>query len=237
VSEHLRELFADAAEPRMGDDARVGAVLQAGRELRRRRRALGALAATLLLTAGGVAFRLVALPSEAPRTALVLGCTEDTATRGARTVHGGPAGVSLSVVNTSGGVAEVVAGGTKVLALPGRSVVTLPLASGESTVRCGRGEAVRVRVPERATGACRRQAAGSDADIRSGDLAEQSRAWMGSLPPGARVVDASDDGGPLRRIQVRSHGAVMAEALWHELPGGTTWQLVALARCATPSHE
>jgi hypothetical protein len=36
----------------------------------------------------------------------------------------------------------------------------------------------------------------------------------------------------LRRVQVRSAGEVVAEALWHEMPGAGDWQLESLSRCS-----
>jgi len=231
VNDDLRRLLHDAADSTWDDDVRASAALYAGQRLRRRRQLRGATVATVLCTA--ITGTVLVLKAPTPTSAvLVLGCTEDLASQGNRTVDGSLSGTSIEVSNSTGGVAEVVANGTSALALPGRSVVTLPLTPGLNTVRCGSGEAVRVRVSDPKAGACRNAPVGTDSDIQSGDLDQLTRARIGAVSPASAMVDSGGGNGPLRRVQLRSHDAVVAEALWHELPGGAAWQLQSLTRCS-----
>jgi hypothetical protein len=69
------------------------------------------------------------------------------------------------------------------------------------------------------------------ATVQSGEISDLTREQLGRLPVGA-VVDASTSSSPLRRVQVRASGEVVAEALWHEMPGGGDWQLESLSRCS-----
>lgn len=57
-------------------------------------------------------------------------------------VTAGVGGVTLTVDNPTAEVLTVRAGGASVLAVPGPSEVTLPLASGQVTVQCGSGTPV-----------------------------------------------------------------------------------------------
>jgi hypothetical protein len=46
------------------------------------------------------------------------------------------------------------------------------------------------------------------------------------------VVTASAAASPLRHVLVRAGGAVVAEAVWHAMPGESDWHLESLSRCS-----
>jgi hypothetical protein len=228
--DQLRRLLQDAAVPTWDDDVRASSALYAGhRAVTRRHRVVGAMG-TAVLAAGVVVALLPA--RETPATDVVLGCEAGTGTTGSGVVTGGVDGVTVAVSNPTHDVLSVVAGGRTVLALPGRSSVTLPLAAGTSTVRCGSGAPVRLTVQHlSAQRACSSVGTALLARVESGALDELTRAQVGALPSGA-VVDTSAPGSPVRRVVVRHAGHVLAEAVWREMPTGSSWQLESVSRCS-----
>jgi hypothetical protein len=68
-------------------------------------------------------------------------------------------------------------------------------------------------------------------DVERGRVEQLTLARLGALPPGA-VVTASAAASPLRHVLVRAGGAVVAEAVWHAMPGESDWHLESLSRCS-----
>ena len=226
--EQLRRLMAGAAEPGLDDDVRAAAALVAGHDLVRARRTRYGVVGAAALTALGAA--LLVPHRSAPASDVVLGCAQGVGTAGAGRVTAGIDGVTLSVDNPTGQVLTVTGGSSSVMALPGSTQVTLPVASGE-TVRCGGGAPVRLTVeqPSR-SGSCASVLTAAAATVESGEISALTRSQLIGLPRGS-VVDAPDSTSQLRRVQVRAAGKVVGEALWHELPGGGDWQLESVSRC------
>lgn len=215
------EAFRSVPEPVLDDEVRALRALHAGRVRRssRRRHGAAAVAAAALSVAGVV----LLLPSTAPDTSVVVACAGSSG-QGVGAAAAG--GVALHVRNTTTSVQRVSAGSTTALAMPGDSTVTLPLAAGQVDVRCGTGPAVHLTVA--GTGGCR--AAQTFADVvETGPLADLTLARLGAVPAGA-VVDTGS--GDRRVVRVRSGDRVIAEAVWHALPGDMDWQLQSLARCS-----
>ncbi|MCU1602503.1 MAG: hypothetical protein JWO22_3212 [Frankiales bacterium] len=226
--EQVRRLMAGAASPALDDDVRAAAALFAGHQLVRTRRTRHWVLGATALAAVGVVV-LIPRPS-APATDVVLGCAQGVGTAGAGLVTGGIDGVTLAVDNPTREVLTVTGGTSSVMALPGTTQVTLPVATGQ-TVRCGSGAPVRLTVQEATrSGSCASVLTAAAATVENGEISALTRSQLSGLPQGS-VVDASDDSTPLRRVQVRAAGKVVAEALWHELPGGGDWQLESVSRC------
>jgi hypothetical protein len=227
----LRALLAGAATPAYDDDVRASTALYAGHRLVRRRRlrsrVTGAAAAAVL--AAGASVVLLPLRS-APATDVVLGCAPGAGSSGAGLATGGVDGVTLSVSNPTSDVLAVTAGRASVLALPGRSAVTLPLPAGTTDVRCGSGDPVRLTVQHlsRQSG-CASVATALASQVQTGDPGALTATELGALPTGATIDTTGAS--PLRRVQVRAAGRVLAEAVWHEMPTGSSWQLESISRC------
>lgn len=229
--QELARLLRGAAEPAWDDDVRAASALYAGQRLRTRRRRQGAVGAGLSLTVLAAAAVVTLLPApSAPVTDVVLGCSPGVGTAGEGVLAAGAEGVTLAVSNPTHDVLPVRVGSATVLAVPGSSQVTLPLTAGHTTVRCGAGAPVSLTVQRTVAAPCTRVAAALGTDVERGRLDELTRARLGVLPKGA-VVDASSAASPVRHVQVRSAGAVVAEAVWHEMPGEGDWHLESLSRC------
>jgi hypothetical protein len=71
---------------------------------------------------------------------------------------------------------------------------------------------------------------GSAFDVERGRVEQLTIGRLATPPPGA-VVNASPTSSPLRHVQVRSGDALVAEAVWHEMPGESDWHLESLSRC------
>lgn len=228
----LRRLLHDAATTAWDDEVRATSAVYAGRRRLSRNRTRATLA-------GGLAVALVAgfgavtlLPTGSPDVSVVLGCAAGVGTQGRGVAAGTSDGVTLSVSNPTSEVLPVTAGGTTAFAVPGTSQVTLPLGTGRSTVRCGTGSSVVVTVqPTQLAGHCTSTSSALSSAVDRGALVDLTRARLGDLPAGA-VVDAVTSTSPLRHVQVRAGGAVVAEAVWHEMPGDDDWHLESLSRCS-----
>ena len=226
-----RDLFAHAGEPLVDDEVRALSALYRGRQLVRARRlrrvAGGVSSAGLIAAIGGL---LVLTPSSSTTVDLVLGCAVGVGNSGNGTVPGGLDGVTLTVENPTATVALVSANGVSALAMPGRTQVTLPLASG-AEVRCGRGDPLRlsVRAQPRAS-ECTSVETGPLADVYVGGVGDLTRAQIGGLPNGS-IFDEGPSAGARRSVQVHSEGRVVAGAVWHALPVPGTWQLESVTRC------
>ena len=229
--QELARLLRGAAEPAWDDEVRASSALYAGQRLRTRRRRQGAAGAALALTvlAGAAVVTLLPAPSS-PATDVVLGCSPGVGTSGEGVLASGLEGVTLAVSNPTGEVLPVTAGAATVLAVPGSSQVTLPVTAGRTTVRCGSGAPVSLTVQPVLAARCTLVPAALGSDVERGRLDDLTRARLGALPRGA-VVDASSAATPVRHVQVRSAGAVLAEAVWHEMPGDGDWHLESLSRC------
>jgi hypothetical protein len=227
--EQLRHLLRASAEPRLDDEVRAVTALFAGRS--RQRRTTAGIVVGVAAAALGVGATISLLPKgSGPATDVVLGCAAGVGTVGRGLVTSGLDGVTLAVDNPTGEVLTVSGGSREVLALPGASQVTLPLASG-TTLRCGTGSAVRLTVRHvAATGQCSSVATAGATTVQRGEVSALTRAELGTLPFGA-VVDPDGTDGALRHVQVRSAGKVVAEAVWHAMPAVGDWQLESLSRC------
>jgi hypothetical protein len=231
-ADELRALLSGAAAPAWDDEVRASSALYEGHQLvqrRTRRRRVTGLAGAAVL---GAAVLVALVPhTSTPTTDVVLGCSPGTGTSGAGLATGGVDGVTLAVRNTTHDVMAVTAGGTSVLALPGTSAVTLPLTAGTTSVRCGSGAPVRLTVQHlsRQSG-CASVETALASRVESGDLDALTRSQVGALPAGA-TVDAPSAASPVRRVQVRASGRVVAEAVWHEMPAAGSWQLESISRC------
>ncbi|MDX6266197.1 MAG: hypothetical protein QOD70_937 [Frankiales bacterium] len=231
--DQLRALLPGAAQPGWDDEVRASSALYAGQSFARARQRRHLLVGAMGVATLGAATIVVLVPHAAtPATDVVLGCAAGIGTSGAGLVTGGLDGVTLAVSNPTRQVLTVTGGHSSVLALPGTSQVTLPLSSGTSTIRCGDGSPVRLTVQHlRRPADCASVGTAQAATVQSGEISALTREQLGTLPEGA-VVDASSGSSPLRRVQVRSAGEVVAEALWHEMPGAGDWQLESLSRCS-----
>ena len=216
------EALHRASEPVLDDEVRALAALHAGR-VRRSTRRLHAVAAASTVALAVTATWLL-LPSSSPDTSVVVACAPGAGGQSAGAATAG--GVSLLVRNTTSSVQPVSAGGTTALALPGESTVTLPLAAGHVQVRCGSGPAVDLTV--KGLGDCHATESFPDT-VETGRLADLTLAHVGAVPLGA-VVDTGS--GSRRVVRVRTGDKVIAEAVWHALPGDSDWNLQSFARCS-----
>ena len=228
----VRNVLAGAATAAWDDDVRASSSLYAGRRLLARRRWLARAVGGSVLAMAGAAATVVLLPgSSAPSTQVVLGCTHGVGAHGDGVVTAGVGGVTLSVDNRTSALLAVNAGSATAFAVPGSSQVTVPVGQDPITVRCGRGDAVRLRVQRVTAAHCSSVSSALDASIQRGSLDELTRARLGALPDGA-VVDTPEPGTPLQRVEVRSGDVLVAEAVWHAMPGTGDWHLESLSRCS-----
>ena len=224
----LRALLHGAAEAGWDDDVRSCSALFAGQTLRRSRlhRRFAGSGSVLAVVAIGTC--LILIPHAAARPPLAVSCAGRAGTSGDITPH--LDGVTLAVSNPTGEVLPVVAGGSTAFAVPGLSQVTLPLMAGPVEVRCGSGQPVTVTVHGSRAASCLTVATTLRA-VERGDLGDLTRDRLTNLPPDA-VVEPATGTTAVRRVQVRSQGALVAEAVWHEMPGAGDWHLESLHRCA-----
>jgi hypothetical protein len=225
----LRRLLDAAATPAWDDEVRATSAVYRGRLLRSRRRTLAAAATALTLVVAGGALVQLTLRLQ-PDTSVVLGCASGVGTQGTGRVTATAVGVTLSVNNPTSEVLPVSAGSATVFAVPGASQVTLPLDAGHATVRCGEGKAVALTVERLTASHCVNVSSALDTLVERGRLVDLTRAHVGTLPVNA-VVAAVGSASAVRHVQVRSGGDVVAEAVWHEMPGQDDWHLESLARC------
>jgi hypothetical protein len=226
----LRRLLRGAADPAWDDEVRASSALFAGQRRVNRRRWQTIGTSVALAAVIGVAVVALAPGTTSPSTDVVLGCAQGFGTHADGVVAAGVAGVTLAVDNPTDQVLPITAGSATVLAVPGRSQVTLPLASGPASVQCGAGATVRLTVQRLVAGHCTSVSSAVDASVEQGQLDQLTRDRLGSLPAGS-VVDASSVSSPLRHMQVRQGDTVVAEAVWHEMPGAGDWHLESLSRC------
>jgi hypothetical protein len=230
--EQLRRLLDQASSTAWDDDVRAQSALFAGQRRVRTRRSREVVVGALVVMVAGAAGLVALIPaSSTPSTDVVLGCASGAGTGGQDgLVNGGVGGVTLSVHNPTSELQSVTAGAVSVLAVPGTSQVTLPLRAGRSTVRCGSGAPVRLTVQHlSAQSDCTSLDTSLDGLVERGKVDALTLARVGALPADAIVSTSSSD--PLQRVQVRAQGRVVAEAVWHELPGQDDWQLESLSRC------
>lgn len=215
------EAFRSVPEPVLDDEVRALRALHAGQVRRTsRRRTAAALTATGVLAVAGT---WALMPSTAPDTSVVVACAGSA---GQLVGAASAGGVSLLVHNPTASVQRVSAGTATALALPGDTTVTLPLSAGDVRVQCGTGPAVRLAV--RGAGDCNASPSYPDV-VETGRLADLTLAHVGAVPPGT-VVDTGS--GTRRVVRVRTGDRVLAEAVWHALPGDADWQLQSFARCS-----
>ena len=215
------EAFRSVPEPALDDEVRALRALHAGHVRRAaRRRTAAVVAATGVLAVTGT---WALLPSTTPDSSVVVACAGSTGQLAGAVTAGG---VSLAVHNPTRSVQRVSAGAATALALPGDTTVTLPLAAGDVRVQCGNGPAVHLEV--RGLGGCRTAQSYPDV-VETGRLADLTLARLGAVPPGT-VVDTGS--GARRVVRVRTGDKVLAEAVWHALPGDADWQLQSFARCS-----
>lgn len=229
--DQLRQLLSQASEPAWDEDVRADSALYAGHRVVRRRRRHELVTGAVVLALAGAAGVAVLLPaSSTPSATVALGCAQQIGSHGEGVVTGGVGGVTLAVTNPTTDLQSVTGPGFAVLAVPGTSQVTLPLSAGSATVRCGSGAPVRLTVQHLSSQAhCSSYDTSLEAGVEQGRVEDLTRRKLHDLPAGAVVSTSGSD--PLQRVQVRSAGRVLAEALWHRMPGEDDWQLESLARC------
>lgn len=229
----LRMLLGEAAVTCWDDEVRTASAVFAGRELvrRRHRRRLASGTAAMALV-GGVGFALLdRSPAQSTATTQVaLDCSPDSGTARNGLAAQGLSGVTVSVLNRTGSVLPITAGSATALAFPGTSEVTLPLAPGATTLRCGGGAPVHVTVRPVLAANCVSVSAALDASVDNGPLADLTRDRLGNVPPGATVTTTPSTS-PRQHVQVRAGGTLVAEAIWHQMPGAGDWHLESIARC------
>jgi hypothetical protein len=226
----LRRLLHGAADPAWDDEVRASSALYAGQRLAHRRRWQTIGTSVALAVVAGAAVVTLLPGTTTPTADVVLGCAQGTGSHGEGLVAAGVGGVTLAVDNPTDQVLPITAGAATVLAVPGRSQVTLPLGPGRATVHCGAGATVQLTVQRLVAAHCTSVSSALDGSIEQGELGQLTRDRLGALPAGA-VVDASPVSSPLRHMQVRQGGTVVAEAVWHEMPGDGDWHLESLSRC------